>query len=120
MPAAHRAADGDPSLLPAPNFTYSAHYCAIPREVDPQIAACSFINSGLRIFDIRNPLHPRELGYFISPPAAQAHGVAADAAFSQPAFDPSRREVWYTDATSGFYVLRLARAAWPDPLAAPR
>src|SRR5207249_10058782 len=105
--AEHKAVDGDPSPLPLPTFTYAAHYCNIPREVDPEIAACSFINSGLRIFDIRDPLHPREVAYYISPPKAPIGALAGDAAFSQPAFDPARREVWYTDATSGFYVLRL-------------
>jgi hypothetical protein len=117
MLAAHKAAAGDPAgtMLPAPNFTYAAHYCAIPREVNPEIAACSFLNSGLRIFDIRNPAHPREVGYFISPPKKQANGVYGDAAFSQPAFDPGRREVYYTDASSGFYVLQLARSIWPHP-----
>lgn len=116
MPAAHKAADGDPSPMPNPNFDYSAHYCAIPRRVDPEIVACSFINSGLRIFNIQNPLHPREVAYYVSPPkAAAAPGApAADFAMSQPAFDPARREVYYTDATSGFYVLRLDPGAWPN------
>jgi hypothetical protein len=120
MPAAHKAADRDPSPLPSSAFTYSAHYCAIPREVDPEIAACSFINSGLRIFNIQNPLHPREVAYYISPPKAATGPLAepADFAMSQPAFDPARREVWYTDATSGFYVLRLDRSAWPKPVLA--
>ncbi len=119
MPANHKAADGDPSALPAPNFNYAAHYCNIPREVDPEIAVCSFINSGLRIFNIEDPAHPREVGYFISPPKAQANGDNGDLAMSQPAFDPARREVWYTDATSGFYVLKLSDATWPDPTALP-
>ena len=37
---------------------YAAHYCTIPREVDPEIVACSFITSGLRVFDIRDPATP--------------------------------------------------------------
>lgn len=119
MPAAHAAADGDPSPLPAPNTNYAAHYCAIPREVDPGIAACSFLNSGLRIFDIRDPAHPREVGYFVSPPRQASNSNDGDAALSQPAFDPARRQVWYTDATSGFYVLGLTRAAWPNPASNP-
>jgi hypothetical protein len=117
MPAAHAAADGDPSLLPAPNFNYSAHYCDIPREVDPEIAVCSFINSGLRVFNIEDPLHPREVAYFIAPP--KAGGGSSDGAFSQPAFDPARRQVWYTDASSGFYDLQLSKSVWPDPTAIP-
>jgi hypothetical protein len=118
MPAAHAAADGDPDPLQNSAFTYSAHYCNVPRLVDPEIAACSFINSGLRIFNIQDPVHPREVGYFIAPPrAATTAGIGTgDFALSQPAFDPARREVWYTDATSGFYVVKLDRAIWPHPL----
>jgi hypothetical protein len=117
--AAHAAADGDPSPIPLPQFTYSAHYCAIPRELDPEIAACSFINSGLRIFDIRDPLHPREVAYYISPPeaAAVAGANTADFALSQPAFVAARREVWYTDGTSGFWALRVPASVWRDPTA---
>ena len=32
---------------------------------------------------------------------------------SQPAFVPERREVWFTDGTSGFYALRVAQDVWP-------
>jgi hypothetical protein len=121
MPANHKAADGDPSELPAPNFNYAAHYCAIPREVDPEIAACSFINSGLRIFNIQNPLHPREVAYFVSPPKAGSLDgtLASDLAMSQPAFDPARRQVWYTDASSGFWDVQLPNGVWPDATSLP-
>jgi hypothetical protein len=119
MPANHAAADGDPSPLPTANFTYSAHYCAIPREVDPEIVACSFINSGLRIFNIQDPAHPREVGYFVAPPAGLGGALKADAAFSQPAFDPARQQVWYTDAGSGFYDVQLTNGIWPDATSIP-
>ena len=116
MPAAHKAADSDPSFVPGSPFVNAAHYCNVPREVDPEIAACSFINSGLRVFDIRDPLHPREIAYFVSPPG-QSTGGKSDAAFSQPAFDPARRDIWYTDAVSGFWVVHLKDSLWPHPLA---
>ena len=32
---------------------------------------------------------------------------------SKPAFVPERHEVWYTDGTSGFYVLRVTNGVWP-------
>ncbi|MDX6667634.1 MAG: hypothetical protein QOK04_1014, partial [Solirubrobacteraceae bacterium] len=122
MPAAHKEADADPSPLPQSQFTYAGHYCAIPREIDPEIAACSFINSGLRIFNIQDPAHPREVAYYISPPspANGSGGGRGDFAISQPAFDPARREVWYSDATTGFYNLRLDESAWPHPLSPPK
>ena len=79
-----------PRPLPAPAFNYAAHYCGVPRQVDPEIVACSFINSGLRVFNIQDPLHPREVAYFISPPKQGTLGGldAGDFAMSQPAFDP--------------------------------
>jgi hypothetical protein len=114
MPDSHRQAGGDPSFVPGSQTSYGAHYCAVPREVDPQIAACSFLNSGLRIFDIRDPAKPREVAYFIAP-LGSSNGSKAAAAFAQPAFDPARREVYYSDATSGFWNVRLRDAVWPDP-----
>jgi hypothetical protein len=115
MPAEHAAAANDPSPMPSSNLTYASHYCQIPREVDPEIAACSFISSGLRIFDIRNPRRPREIAYFVAPPNRAANGRPGDLAFSQPAFDPRRRQVYYTDATSGFYAFRIPARLWPHP-----
>ena len=32
---------------------------------------------------------------------------------SQPAFVPERREIWFSDATGGFYALRVTNGAWP-------
>jgi hypothetical protein len=111
-------ADNDPGGIGGnnPQVGYAAHYCAIPREVDPGIVACSFINSGLRIFNIQDPRHPREVAYFVSPPkASYVNGdESSDTAMSKPAFDPQRHEVWYTDAASGFWVVRLGESVWPD------
>jgi len=117
MQAEHRAASADPNALGGPALGYGAHYCAVPREREPGIVACSFLNSGLRVFDIRDPVHPREAAYYISPPAksTEPDQLSADLAFSQPAFDPARHEVWYTDGSTGFYALRLINDAWPGP-----
>jgi hypothetical protein len=92
---------------------YAAHYCNVPRRVDPQIFACSMILSGLRVFDIRDPENPKEIAYFMPPPSTiSATGGSfiderANWAMSQPAFALERNEIWYSDGTSGFYVLRL-------------
>ena len=107
------------TLPQAPVRGYSAHYCAVPREVDPQIVACSSIASGLRIFDVRDPLRPKEVAYYVAPPRAGAvtNEDRRNAAMSKPEFVPERREVWYTDVNSGFHVVRLDPSAWPDPVA---
>jgi hypothetical protein len=49
-------------------FGYDAHYCTIDRPADPTKLACSYFQSGVRLFDIRDPMSPRELGYY-NPPA---------------------------------------------------
>jgi hypothetical protein len=56
------------------------------------------------------------VAYFVSPPKANRllGLLPGDAALSQPAFDASRREIWYTDATSGMWVVKLSPSAWPQ------
>ncbi len=120
---------------------YQAHYCSLPSRVDPQIVACSFILSGLRVFDISNVARPKEIAYHNRPipkgPFAQGMSGAAQAAMfcvpgastapieappsqqaraggfamSAPAYDQASGDIWYTDANSGFYVVRLTGAA---------
>jgi hypothetical protein len=119
MREVHQQVESDPYAIGVKTNGYAAHYCAVPTQTDPAIVACSFLNSGLRIFDIRDPLNPRESGYFVSPPMkGAAPGQGGDLALSQPAFDVERHDVWYSDATSGFYVLHLDDAAWPPGAAA--
>jgi hypothetical protein len=86
---------------------YAAHYCAVPRQQNPGILACSMILSGLRVFDIRDPRHPREVAYFNKPPSGGSHAMSA------PAFDPARGDIWYTDGGSGFWNVHVTNGAWP-------
>jgi len=71
----------------------------------------------LRVFNISDPLHPREIAYYVAPPKHAPENLedGSNFAMSKPAFDPARREIWYTDGSSGFYVLKLADSLWPDP-----
>ena len=115
LPANHQLASSDPT--PLGNSTalgYGSHYCAMPTTVSPQIVACSELNSGLWVFNIANPAQPKVVAYFIAPPrvGSPVPNLQGDLAFSQPAFDVIRHDIWYTDAVSGFYVLHLSSAAW--------
>jgi hypothetical protein len=92
---------------------YAGHYCNVPTRVDPEIVACSMILSGLRVFDIRDPEHPREIAYFNAPVKQRTIpgiGIIPDPsnwAMSSPSFVPERGEIWYSDGLSGFYAVRL-------------
>ncbi|GAC1439840.1 MAG: hypothetical protein NVS3B26_05600 [Mycobacteriales bacterium] len=88
---------------------YAAHYCNVPRRDDPQIVACGFLASGLRVFDIRNPLAPREVAYYVAPVLP---GGPANLSYTSPAFVPARNEVWYSDAKRGFIAVRLTNGVW--------
>lgn len=99
---------------------YAGHYCNVPRYADPGVMACSMLSSGLRIFDIRDPLEPREIAYFNQPSKITPNfgdvPVLSDLATnvippswaqSSPTFVPERCEVWYSDGRTGFYNVRL-------------
>jgi len=104
---------GDPGAV-LPIQGYAGHYCNIPTRVNPDIAACSMIVSGLRIFDIRDPKKPREIAYFNAPVNPRVTPVfeASNWAMSSPSFAPDRKEIWYTDGYGGFYVVRVTNGVW--------
>jgi hypothetical protein len=103
---------------PGANFAaqgYAGHYCSLPRDVDPEIVACSFILSGERIFDIRNPRHPREIAYFNRPRSSSAEPAGAYA-MSQAAWDLKRHAVWYSDGNTGLWIFKITNGMWPRGL----
>jgi hypothetical protein len=91
---------------------YQAHYCDLPSRVDPYIIACTFIMSGLRVFDIRNIANPVEIAYFNKPLLPSATSPRSGSfAMSAPAYDEATDDIWYDDGNTGFYVVRLDSAA---------
>ena len=101
QPANRAAESKDPGASNNTFGGYSAHYCSVPNRDEPGLLACDFILSGLRIFDIRDPAHPREVAYFNKPTSAGSFAMSA------PAWDVKHNEVWYSDAHSGFYAVQL-------------
>jgi len=91
---------------------YAAHYCAVPSRVDPGVVACSFMASGMRLFDIRDPVHPKEIAY-ANFPKVHNNGFPASYAMSAPAFVPERSEIWYSDGFSGLYGVKVRAGVWP-------
>lgn len=104
---------------------YKGHNCELPTRVDPTIIACSFIVSGLRVFNIEDVSSPIEVAYFNAPllpantvtPPSQAYG--GNYAMSAPSFVPERNEIWYSDGNRGFYVVRLTDAATRSGASSP-
>ncbi|HVE73785.1 MAG TPA: hypothetical protein VNA30_01655 [Mycobacteriales bacterium] len=93
---------------------YEAHYCTLPSRVDPYIVACSFLMSGLRVFDISDVRRPKQIAYHnrpLPPGVSSEPARAGSSTFAAPAYDEATGDIWYSDATSGFYVVRLAGPA---------
>lgn len=49
-------------------FGYESHYCSVDSRENPRALACGWAQSGIRVFDVRDPDDVREIAYF-NPPA---------------------------------------------------
>ena len=106
-------------------FGYSCHYCNVDDADNATVAACSCFGAGLRFFDIKDPLKPKEIGYY-KPPAqgtktlpGSQYFLRAGAGFShpidwspaKPSFPKDRGQtsgdVWATFQDNGFTVIHL-------------
>ena len=116
------------------NFGYEAHYCAVDQEVDPTALACGYFQSGIRVFDIRDPAHPAEIAYYNPPAQVQKHGTLngsehdGGSTNSQPPNDSTdwcasqirfyqapdgSYQLWAQCQDNGFMALRFTNAAYP-------
>lgn len=124
--ANREAISGDPNFSGRGDFQgYAGHYCSVPQRVDPGVVACTFIESGLRLFDIRDPLNPVEIAYHNEPknPTFPDDTLPTTYAMSGVVFVPERSELWYSDGNSGFIAVRVTNGVWPfsgeEPAAPP-
>ena len=116
------------------SFGYEAHYCSVDRQVNPTALACGMFQSGIRVFDIRNPRTPREIAYFNPPAQVAKHGTlngsehdggstntqppndTTDWCTSQIRFYTARdgsHELWAQCQDNGFMVLKFTNGAYP-------
>jgi hypothetical protein len=103
-------------------------FCAVDDLNDARIVACGFGNAGMRVFDIRNPLQPREIAYYKPAPtpegvpprpgsfynlrwARERHvpggGVRADHTPRVLAVRRAQGEIWFMSHENGFQVVRF-------------
>jgi hypothetical protein len=84
-------------------FGYNLHYCNVDRQDNPTVLACSSRASGVRVYDIRDVLRPREIAYL-----NVGGGMTA-----QVHLDAQRGELWTTDGRNGLVVATFTNGAWP-------
>jgi hypothetical protein len=116
-----------PDLVGLTIFTYDSHYCSVDRRQNATTLACGMFNSGIRVFDIRDPAHPREIAYFnpagsTSPSVGSNHSGFGqwkannpDWCSAQLHLDASRGTIWTTCQDNGVLVLKFKNGVWPFP-----
>ena len=117
-----------PDLTGLSGFTYDNHYCSVDNAQDATTLACAHFESGVRVFDIRNPAQPREIAYFVPPsvttpsPGSWNNRSAAtgrpDHCSAQIRLDAATASLMTTCQDNGFIALRFAPGVWPFALAA--
>ena len=101
-------------------FVYDGHYCSVDRYVEPTALACGYFESGIRVFDIRDPAAPTEIAYYNPPaisdralPASSHGGGTADRCSAQVRLLPSAGQLWTHCQDNEFMTLEFANGAWP-------
>ena len=112
-----------PDLVGLASFTYGSHYCSVDNRHPATTLACGYFNSGIRVFDIRNPRRPREIAYYnpagtTTKSPGSNHGsqwVAGgpDWCNAQVHLDAATRSLQTTCQDNGFLALRFERGVWP-------
>jgi hypothetical protein len=111
----------DPTIL-----GYGVSWCSADNHENARLLACGFNEAGLRVFDVRDPVHPREVAYY--KPAASREVSRPGSPFSQtgpqlfplpgpvdhtadavesPRFERGGQEIWFNSFDNGFQVVRF-------------
>jgi hypothetical protein len=114
-----------PDLTGLSIFTYGTHYCSVDNRHNATTLACGMFNSGIRVYDIRDPLRPKEIAYF-NPPGTSVpskgsnHNLAGnwkaggpDWCSAQVHLDAKNGTLWSTCQDNGLVMLKFRRGVWP-------
>ncbi|HEY3178208.1 MAG TPA: hypothetical protein VGL25_04950 [Casimicrobiaceae bacterium] len=116
-----------PDLVGLSIFTYGSHYCSVDNKHHATTLACGYFNSGIRVFDIRDPLRPKEIAYFnpagtttLSPGSNHPLGNnwkpgGPDWCSAQVHLDHRRGTLWTTCQDNGLLMLKFTNGVWPFP-----
>jgi hypothetical protein len=101
-------------------FVYDAHYCSVDKRHEPSILACGYFESGVRVFDIRDPVEPKEIAYYMPPaivdkplPGSSHGGGTADRCAAQVRIVKKTGQLWTTCQDNEFMILRFTNDTWP-------
>jgi len=85
----------------------SVHYHDVDDPADTTFVMASMWNAGIRIFDVRNPTAPTEVGYFNPGDVDPTSGVQLDQAWGHIRYVARTGQIWFATAYGGFWVVRI-------------
>jgi hypothetical protein len=85
----------------------SVHYHEFDNRHDAKIAILSMQNAGIRVVDVRDPEHPREIAYFNPGDVDAGPEVVLDNAWGHPRYDAETGQIWFATSSGGFWVVEL-------------
>jgi hypothetical protein len=116
-----------PDIVGLSIFTYGSHYCSVDNKNNATTLACGYFNSGIRVFDIRDPRRPKEIAYF-NPAGATTVSSGSNHALgnnfrpggpdwcsAQVHLDAKAGTVWSTCQDNGVLVMKFRKGVWPFP-----
>jgi hypothetical protein len=130
MHEVHLASNCDktlPDLVGLSSFTYGTHYCSVDNRQNATTLACGQFNSGIRVYDIRDPLRPKEIAYYnpagtTTPVPGSNHNRAGgwvaggpDWCSAQVHLDAKDGTLWTTCQDNGVLMLKFRKGVWPFP-----
>jgi hypothetical protein len=125
-----------PDIVGLNIFTYGSHYCSVDNKTNTTTLACGYFNSGIRVFDIRNPAQPKEIAYFnprsvinagsvnqqpAGAPGSNHVGIGQwraggpDWCSAQVHLNASEGTLWTTCQDNGLLMLKFTNGVWPFP-----
>jgi hypothetical protein len=116
-----------PDIVGLSIFTYGTHYCSVDNRENTTTLACDEFNSGIRVFDIRDPARPKEIAYYnpageetASPGSnhvtfAQWKAGGPDWCSAQLHLDAAKGTIWTTCQDHGLLSLKFTNGVWPFP-----
>jgi hypothetical protein len=119
-----------PDIVGLSVFTYGSHYCSVDNRQNATTLACGYFNSGIRVFDIRDPASPREIAYYnpagTTTPSPGSNHIGPlvpnnwvpggpDWCSAQVHLDASNGTLWTTCQDNGVLVLKFTNGVWPFP-----
>lgn len=95
-------------------FLYDSHHCTVDNRDNATTLACGYFHSGIRVFDIRDPVNVKEIAYW--QPAAKTAGAQLTTwCAAAPWLDAQTGTVYSRCQDSGSVALKFQSGVWPFP-----